>query len=360
MDSVGTLTSKGLVPSKPHFLLLAGCQIHHVAECLSLSYGLQKPLIFNSTGFRYADEGLQAIYRPLSTCQTPDVLTERFNSTNELRLIQPRPKYLPGAVPADIVQVNHGNPLAWWMGQLKRFAMRLLPQIELAVEQIIGNGTLVGVQIRRSDKVSESQVFPVAAYMRHVDEYFDELEARGNVQRRRIFVASDEEVVVREIRANYPQYEVLANDGAMRDNGNYSNRYTRDALLGIVADIEILSRCDYLVGTFSSNVGRLAYELMQTRRVDAAESAVSLERHYYTVYQNLGQARAIMSHRTAREGEITFERDDRLIVYFHHSANGTFLGRNNRTDAFGLIPAYKMELLPEAVEFPLYERLGGE
>lgn len=44
-------------------------------------------------------------------------------------------------------------------------------------------------------------------------------------------------------------------------------RYSFDSLKNIILDVWLLSETDYLVCTFSSQVCRLAYELMQSRVV---------------------------------------------------------------------------------------------
>ena len=45
-------------------------------------------------------------------------------------------------------------------------------------------------------------------------------------------------------------------------------RYSIDSLRNIILDVILLSESDHLVCTFSSQVCRLAYELMQTRKTD--------------------------------------------------------------------------------------------
>jgi len=130
----------------------------------------------------------------------------------------------------------------------------------------------------------------------------------------------------------------------MRDGGDKRTRYTQQALLGIITNNESSSRCDYLVATFSSNVGRLAYELMQTRHSDASENAVSLDRYYYAVYQHLGVAKAIMPHRTANQSEVQLVVGDTAVMYFHYNHIGLMLGRNNRTNHYANVPAFKIEL----------------
>ena len=47
--------------------------------------------------------------------------------------------------------------------------------------------------------------------------------------------------------------------------------------LDLIADVEHLARCDYFVGTMSSNVGRLVVELQFARRlVDPLQAGTSI------------------------------------------------------------------------------------
>ena len=46
-----------------------GCQVHHVAYCMIVAYGTQRTLILQSKGWRYAPEGWEKFFLPLSeTC----------------------------------------------------------------------------------------------------------------------------------------------------------------------------------------------------------------------------------------------------------------------------------------------------
>ena len=52
---------------------------------------------------------------------------------------------------------------------------------------------------------------------------------------------------------SYPNYEVFA-DTSIAQNAQVNSRYTDASLYGVITDIQMLSKCDYLVCTFSSNV----------------------------------------------------------------------------------------------------------
>ena len=51
------------------------------------------------------------------------------------------------------------------------------------------------------------------------------------------------------------------------NTASIGRRYSFDSLKNIILDVWLLSETDYLVCTFSSQVCRLAYELMQSRSV---------------------------------------------------------------------------------------------
>lgn len=78
----------------------------------------------------------------------------------------------------------------------------------------------------------------------------------------------------------YPDYEVYFADG-IAETAQLNKRYTDASLNGVILDIRLLSKCSYLVCTFSSQVCRLGYELMQIVRGDAAEDFHSLDDIYY-------------------------------------------------------------------------------
>ena len=47
-------------------------------------------------------------------------------------------------------------------------------------------------------------------------------------------------------------------------------RYSSDSFENLLTDIYFMSKCDFFVGTFSSQLGRLIYELMQIKHPDAS------------------------------------------------------------------------------------------
>ena len=75
--------------------------------------------------------------------------------------VNPRPKFLPPAIPADLaprIRRLHGDPIVWWVAQFLRYMLR--PQEELkkvlqATEEAMEFASpIVGIHVRRTDKVS--------------------------------------------------------------------------------------------------------------------------------------------------------------------------------------------------------------
>ncbi|GAA6066473.1 alpha-(1,6)-fucosyltransferase isoform X1, partial [Tachysurus ichikawai] len=53
-----------------------GCQLHHVVYCFMIAYGTERTLVLESHSWRYAPNGWETVFRPLSnTC------TERTGAT---------------------------------------------------------------------------------------------------------------------------------------------------------------------------------------------------------------------------------------------------------------------------------------
>jgi len=158
------------------------------------------------------------------------------------------------------------------------------------------SGPIVGLQVRRTDKVGTEAAFhPVEEYMRWVDYWFriqQYIHDRDSVASpppphhtprkipKRVFVATDDPSVITELRSKYPTYQIYSNEEAAK-TAQLGQRYSDVSLMGVLADIRLLGKCDYLVCTFSSQVCRIGYELMQVNAGDKAEAFHSLDDIYY-------------------------------------------------------------------------------
>lgn len=118
------------------------------------------------------------------------------------------------------------------------------------------------VHVRRTDKVgTEASFHGIEEYMSEVEEYYNLLELKQQVDKRRIYLASDDPKVIADAKNKYPHYEILG-DATISKTAAVSSRYSDTSLNGIILDIHMLSMSDYLVCTFSSQVSyRLIFVL---------------------------------------------------------------------------------------------------
>lgn len=350
-----------------------GCQLHHVVYCLLVAYGTQRTMVLKSKGWRYHKAGWEEVFLPVSeTCTDSGGSTrshwpgKTHTQVVELPIVDsltPRPPYLPLAIPRDLaprLARLHGDPPVWWVGQFLKFLLR--PQegtarmLHEAAERLGFVKPVVGVHVRRTDKVGTEAAFHhIDEYMGHVEDYYLRLELRqGKPAERRVYLASDDPKVITEARSKYPQYEILG-DPSIAKTAAVATRYSDSSLNGIIIDIHFLSLSDFLVCTFSSQVCRVAYELMQTLHADASDRFKSLDDIYYYGGQNQHTQVAVMPHkpRVGSRGELELRLGDAVSVAGNHW-DGWSKGRSVRTGQIGLYPSFKVKEKLDVVDFPTY------
>ncbi|XP_015587832.1 alpha-(1,6)-fucosyltransferase isoform X2 [Cephus cinctus] len=351
-----------------------GCQIHHVTYCFLVAYGTERTLILKSKGWRYHKEGWESVFKPVSDTCTSTSGTSHANwpgdpSKQVLSLpivdtVYPKPKFQPPSVPADLahrLERLHGHPLVWWVGQVLKYLMRphdnTKTLLDYSKEKLGFKKPIVGIHVRRTDKVgTEAAYHDIDEYMVKVEQYFDQLETKPDVKR--VFIASDDPKVITTARNRYPNYEIIG-DPEIAETASVAKRYSDSSLRGIIVDIHLLSLSDYLVCTFSSQVCRVAYELMQTHYPDAYDRFASLDDVYYYGGQNSHPHVAILDHIPRRSGELELKVGDPVDVQGNHW-DGYSKGRNTRTNTGGLFPSFKIKNPVEAVEFPKYQNVPLE
>ncbi|VDK58441.1 unnamed protein product [Anisakis simplex] len=223
---------------------------------------------------------------------------------------------------------------------------------EFAAKVSFESGPIVGLQIRRTDKVgTEAEFHALSEYMKWTEYWFRIQEYRhGKAVKRRIYVATDDPTVFSEARKKYPNYEVFG-DAAISNTANTRSRYSIESLYGVIIDIEMLARCDYLVCTFSSQVCRMGYELMQIRVGDAGDNFHSLDDLYYYGGQQAHEQVVVESYQAESKDEIDLEIGDTIGIAGNHW-DGFSKGTNRRNGAVGLYPSYKTREKWIIVPFP--------
>ncbi|KAK4886499.1 hypothetical protein RN001_002770 [Aquatica leii] len=357
-----------------------GCQLHHVVYCFMVAYGTQRTLILKSKGWRYHKAGWEEIFKPISdSCTSTEGETPvnwpGYGNVQVITLpiidsISPRPPFLPLAIPEDLaprLTRLHGDPFVWWVGQILKYLLRPQDKTATLIQNAITNlgfkRPIVGVHVRRTDKVGTEAAFHgIEEYMSAVDEYYNQLELKKKVDKRRIYLATDDPKVISDAKNKYPQYEILG-DPTISKTAAVSSRYSDTSLNGIILDIHMLSMTDYLVCTFSSQVCRIAYEIMQNYYPDAAAKFRSLDDVYYYGGQTSNNKVAVASHEPLKSGEIQMKPGDLIGIAGNHW-NGYSKGRNLRTNQMGLYPSFKVKSKIEVVKFPSYSEMynnqGGD
>ncbi|XP_054759332.2 alpha-(1,6)-fucosyltransferase-like [Lytechinus pictus] len=341
-----------------------------------VAYATQRTLILDSKGWRYAREGWEKFFLPLSeNCldRTGDS-TGRWGDASRIENVQvvdlpivdglhPRPDFLPLAIPEDISQRLlrlHGHPIVWWVGQIMTYIQRPQPALQEDIDKMkeaLGfTNPIVGLHVRRTDKVGTEAAFHgIEEYMFHAEEYYQRLERKQEVPVRKIYLATDDASLLTEAQRKYPNY-VFVSDNAISKSAGLSSRYSEDSLRGVIVDIYFLSRSDFLVCTFSSQVCRVAYEMMQYIHEDAAAYFRSLDDIYYYGGQNAHLQSVLYEHKP-RSGtdEIEMLPGDTIGVAGNHW-DGYSKGTNHRLAGRrgGLYPSYKVEDKTDIAKMPTY------
>ncbi|XP_031437164.1 alpha-(1,6)-fucosyltransferase isoform X1 [Clupea harengus] len=350
-----------------------GCQLHHVVYCFMIAYGTQRTLILESHNWRYATTGWESVFQPVSnTCtdrtgastgQWSGEAHDRDIQVVELPIVDslhPRPPYLPLAIPEDLadrLHRLHGDPSVWWVSQFVKYLVRqqawLEKEIREASVKLGFKHPIIGIHVRRTDKVGTEAAFhPIEEYMAQVEEQFQLLARRLHVDKKRVYLATDDPTLLQEAKAKYPDYEFIS-DNAISWSAGLPNRYTENSLRGVILDIHFLSQTDFLVCTFSSQVCRVAYEIMQTLHPDASSYFRSLDDIYYFGGQNAHNQEAVYAHRPRDAEDIPLEPGDLVGVAGNHW-NGYSKGVNRKLGRTGLYPSYKVKEKVETVKYPTY------
>ncbi|CAF1129035.1 unnamed protein product [Rotaria sordida] len=352
-----------------------GCEIHHAMHCFHIAYALGRPMILFSDGWRYNPGGFDQVFQPLSRNCTKASATSASSWGNydtadvvEIPLIDniyPRKDFMPMAIPEDISERLirlHGNPFVWFTGQLIKYFLRpqewLSEFIEKKYHSINFQTPIVGIHVRRTDKVgSEAAFHDISEYMKHVEDYYIIYQYQNpNLKfTKRVFLATDEPSVFSDARSKYPDY-IFYGDRAIAQSAQLHTRYGTESLKGVLLDVHFLSLCDYLVCTFSSQICRVAYEVMQQRVVDGAWRVQPLDDVYYFGGQNAHNQRAIISHKAIWPNEFSFDRGDIIGTEGNHW-DGFSKGSDKTNGQSGLYPTYKTEEIVNIAKMYTYSEV---
>ena len=190
----------------------------------------------------------------------------------------------------------------WLIAQQMSYVFRLSAKFAARVEALkatIGYAhPIIGMQVRHGDTCRVREVcWPLAAFM----EQARRMKAKYGVKT--IFLATDSEKVAAEAKSKYggeftivqqemdrSKFDLDTRSEALKHlhpgwdtgPGNFDTIHAAGLsnsnadVETILTDVELLAQADYLISAFSTNVARLAYELMVARR-GCAPPFVSLD-----------------------------------------------------------------------------------
>ncbi|XP_035707947.1 alpha-(1,6)-fucosyltransferase-like [Folsomia candida] len=351
------------------------CQIHHVVYCLITAYATGRTLILQSENWSYNPDGWETTFLPISeTCRDYDdgEVAEGWDAVGNISnnhakvlklpvidVLQNPPNFLPTTIPLDLaetLELLQDEPLIWWVGQFVKYILQPQPKIRQILDgarnkaKFDNKTRTVGIHIRRTDKIGQEAVFyPLDMYMKPAREYFSSL---GQIEGKRVFLATDDPRVVKEACQKYksPEWEIHA-DLKVAESAAISKRLN-GSLIGIFQDLDLLSDCEFIICTLSSQVCRLAYELMQAKRSDASGRIISLDSEYYFGGgSHLVRRAAYANDPVGSVIELEFEVGDEILEFKRLDEHIAF-GVNKRTGKNGTFPSYKIKSLSRREEFP--------
>ncbi|EEC04076.1 glycoprotein 6-alpha-L-fucosyltransferase, putative, partial [Ixodes scapularis] len=337
--------------------------IHDVLWCLVRGLQLGRPVVVDSEPWHYAPSGWSSVFLPLSfacpekpdpesrwpgensgTLVGPDAQRSSFRSVSRARsAILELPPVL-----AEHLVLLHGDPYAWWFGQLMAYIMRpskeLLDLVGDAKRSLKFRSPIVGLHIRRTDKEAEASFHQVEEYMEHVEGL---LRLDGTLSKT---LRAHSFIVTSKFR-RFPNYVFLGDKAASETARNPDTRYNPDALKALLKDVSLLSECDLVICTLSSGVCRVVYELMQARRTDASMQVISLDVDYFYAFVQFPPRRVLYEHRALNHKELWLRSGDIVERLGDHSVigearrkkmwDGYSVGTLPGTILTGLYPLYK-------------------
>ena len=112
--------------------------------------------------------------------------------------------------------------------------------------------------------------------MKKIEKHFQK-----NSKEKIVFVATDDPKEVDILKIQYPNIKFLTNPNLKQNSNDWRNyRYTSEELLNVIVEIYLLSECDLFVGTFSSHISRLVYELIEGRN-EQNQFTISMDSEWY-------------------------------------------------------------------------------
>lgn len=246
-----------------------GVFIHVLASKAMRAFSHGKGVLISE--FIFSSNGWHSIFLPVSTCQFLLDSEGSFANVDNYGFEFPEKYYNA------LKEMDHELPLLWLHGFFVSYFFRPVPaikkQLEELKEKLKWEHPVVGIHVRRTDKVGhEAKYHSVEEYMSRVKAYFLLHYTHLQPEKRTVLFISDDQGVIGEARGRFGKESQSSDKYNIIDSGNSriagrdpASRRNHESTVGIVLDILLLAESNFVVGTFSSQVSRLAYELMQVK-----------------------------------------------------------------------------------------------
>ncbi|XP_076803406.1 alpha-(1,6)-fucosyltransferase-like isoform X2 [Clavelina lepadiformis] len=337
-----------------------GCVLHHLSVCLLLGLATNRTVV-TDVRTQYNAELFDFIQLPSKTCKTINVSDAlQWNGVAaDPNLMQARTLLLrvPLYFDDNLLFQPH------WLFQDIYAQIRPLPWLEREMQETKSKlgliHPIVGVHIRRSDH-KQIRFANNEQYMKPVKRWFEQyqqnrqLNGFRKLDQKLVYIATDDQRVISDLQKQYKQYTFITNYESTETAAMKEARNSNEGLLGIISDITLLSNCTYIVGSFSSNVFRIAAELMQTRYEDASNLAFSIDYPYCLSFKqgrNGQDFKAVQDHKPELflNKELRLRSGDLIKRQFSEEIGeksvkaGYWYGTNLNTSETGLYPSYKVK-----------------
>ncbi|KAH3743437.1 alpha 1,6 fucosyltransferase [Pelomyxa schiedti] len=272
-----------------------GFQLHQLASCIiEAFYQGKTAVLWPPTMLSYAPEcesSWSCYFEPISSCHSLSNIANIMSSAQKPASKVPD-NWVPEGVPATFL-----NPGAYVIGVVLQYIMRPVPRLQ-ALLDAKAKHVDYGIHIRRTDKLHiEAWYHDLEQYMQALDRVTNPSwhfhSAYRRVYNRTVFIATDDSSVWEEL-SGYPQYHVYHGNGASHP------RHTQAGLDEFLVELFTLMDSNYFVGTFSSQVSRIVFEIFHTRFLDAYDRAWSLDDPWYGI--KYGMVFPSMTQYMEREG----------------------------------------------------------
>nr|XP_026689468.1 alpha-(1,6)-fucosyltransferase-like [Ciona intestinalis] len=359
-----------------------GCIMHDLTNKLNIATSYNKTLILQtSTSIYTRSQIMSDILEPISKkCQVPIkgkwVEPYKFADLTQNKLciikrqISGRAYTFRYPVFTDEmwgnVEAFHSDPMGWWISQMRKSLFKPKPKLQERIDYYAENvdfsSPIVGVHVRRSDKLTspgEFAVFrPLSEFMKHVEEWYDKYDLRqaglgDNLKvERRVYLASDDLAVWDEAKV-FDKYTFLGNKEFTERASEIETRDTKSGLEDIIIEATLLSKCNFFVGTLSSEIGQLAIEMKQSTQLqDVFYDVRSLE-YEYGLIEGPKKIQLVVYNSTKplRLDEIELLCGD-LMILDRNYFNGYYYGTNVMTGKKGFYKTHLVQNLPALLDMP--------